>query len=162
MRKVALAATVALTLVLSACESGTNTEDESNWLTLSECESMKSPLILTTEFDEYPTSVEVIRTTIKNPTDKDIIFGEPFHLEKLIDEEWRIVPFIEDGGFFFSIANVASANSERNAGLDIHRHFKRLTEGTYRISYITYSQEEPFTGVEPILKFRSNEFIVTK
>jgi hypothetical protein len=129
--------------------------------TIAECDEILLPLILMTEFEKYPADVEFISAVLVNPADRNFVIGTPFFFEKLVDGEWRIVPFGEGGGRFFAIGCQIDADSEQKYGYDILTLFgQHLTSGTYRISHVTYVQNERFIGIEPIVHFRSDEFVI--
>jgi hypothetical protein len=123
--------------------------------TILEREDMKLPLIITTEFSEYPVGTELIHVTLQNPTDDVVPRGHHFFFENMVDGVWGIFPFSEDGAWRIGTFSVAEPNEEWTRDFDIVDLFdKPLPEGTYRISYVTYDV------AQPVLEFRSNEFTI--
>lgn len=68
-----------------------------------------------------------------NKTEKEVVFGEYFHLEKKIDEEWKELPTIIENYGFDDIAYPLNEKKSRELVIDWEWLYGTLNEGEYRI-----------------------------
>ncbi|WP_423243570.1 immunoglobulin-like domain-containing protein [Clostridium thermarum] len=54
---------------------------------------------MSTENEEYSTSVNEIKVTIRNQDSSNISFSGYYRIEKFQDDSWYVVPFIKDVAF---------------------------------------------------------------
>jgi hypothetical protein len=113
------------------------------------------PLMIITEYDEYPNTVVTINGAIRNPTEQEQFFGMHFVLERQSDNCWEIIPYKDNGGAFSFATREVQAESDIPWEYNIATNFDLpLIPGVYRISHGIF-EEQGF-----IQAFHSNEFIV--
>jgi|GEM_PF-1810096 len=87
---------------------------------------------MVTERDFYETDVSEIVVAWKNGTDRTLMFGESFHIEKKINGQWYVLSFGEV--WFTSIGFELPPNSQTSHTYNIHHFTDSLAIGKYRIA----------------------------
>lgn len=82
-----------------------------------------------TEKNEYPSDVREINVSWVNETDKYLLFGDIFCIQKLEGREWKS---LNDSNYNFSAFRVAPY-SEAKHSYDTRAYSDKLEKGTYRI-----------------------------
>jgi len=83
------------------------------------------------EKSQYPSNISEINVVWKNDTDKDLTFGNPFAIQKLVGNEWKAIG--NKGAVFTSIGYRVASHSEMKHSYDIRLYSEKLEKGTYRI-----------------------------
>ncbi|AFM41074.1 hypothetical protein Desaci_2104 [Desulfosporosinus acidiphilus SJ4] len=83
------------------------------------------------EKSQYPSNISKINVVWKNDTDKDLTFGNPFTIQKLVGNEWKALG--NKGAVFTSIGHRVAPHSEMKHSYDIRLYSEKLERGTYRI-----------------------------
>ncbi|WP_163193578.1 immunoglobulin-like domain-containing protein [Clostridium thermarum] len=87
---------------------------------------------MSTENEEYSTSVNEIKVTIVNQDSTGISFGSYYRVEKFQDDSWYVVPFTKDLGFTSEEIILKPAEAYEFTVLTILLDYD-LSKGKYRI-----------------------------
>jgi len=88
---------------------------------------------MTTEKSTYSKSVGTIEVMWNNGTDKELTFGESFHLEKNNDSKWEKV-HIDKELVFTAIGLPVSPRSSKSHTYNISAYYGEIESGQYRIA----------------------------
>ena len=84
-----------------------------------------------TEKAQYVSDANEINVVWKNDTDKDLTFGNPFTIQKLVGNEWKAIGNQE--AVFTSIGYRVASHSEMKHSYNVRLYSDKLEKGTYRI-----------------------------
>jgi|SRR5690625_26934 len=119
-------------LLFSSCSSHNN--DSTEKLKRSEYIAINNLDGVTMEVDEQTISPTSLTVIFNNGSDKECIYGDPFVLEKLVDDEWYEGSIIlEDGYGFNDIGYELPPNSTSEWAVDWEWLYGKLDVGDYRI-----------------------------
>ena len=83
------------------------------------------------EKNQYPSDVSKINVSWENETDKELIFGDMFYIQKLDGEEWKTIEVkVTD----LSIGYRVAPYSEVKHSYNMRVYSNKLEKGTYRIA----------------------------
>ena len=81
--------------------------------------------------DYYKTGMKF---AITNSNDTNITFGEDYKLQKLVNDSWESIPYINDTNWAFkAIAIMLSPNASSDKSINWEYMYGELPNGTYRI-----------------------------
>ncbi|TCT15607.1 hypothetical protein EDC18_103315 [Natranaerovirga pectinivora] len=88
-----------------------------------------------TEYEIYPTGTMSVKAKWFNTTDDEMMFGEPFTLEKKVNDDWeKVTKETVNMYFFHMIGYPLQSNQSRWHTYNLHFYTEGLTEGEYRIN----------------------------
>ena len=125
MRKRLIVALILSVIVLAVGTVGCNNKPSSN-----EGTSELLGVSMYVEKSHYPSNISEINVVWKNDTDKDLTFGNPFTIQKLVGKEWKT---IGNGANFTTIGYRVAPHSEMKHSYNIRLYSEMLEKGTYRI-----------------------------
>lgn len=89
-------------------------------------------IVFTTEYPVYSKDITRITCFLKNNTKNELIYGEEYVIEKLIDREWYKIPF-PDNAIWHSIAIILSPESTKTEYISLTFPDYTFTDGSYRV-----------------------------
>lgn len=119
-------------ILLAGCGSNNNSTKTTDWEPTT-YQSLNDLDGVTMDFKEKTISSSGGMVIFKNDTNKDYTYGEPFLLEKKIDEHWYQVPIIEENYGFTAIGYQLSASDFKEWKVKWEWLYGELENGEYRM-----------------------------
>lgn len=96
-------------------------------------------------------------------TDKNkepFTYGASFKLQKKVNNTWKEMQYLENGGSFVSIGYLTDENGVREIETDWTNHYGKLETGEYRIIKEVYDNSQEYENYEDGIRYFSAEFII--
>ncbi len=123
---------IVLTMIIAM--TGCNTRDCS--LTISDRKDsdfgQSEDIEFSTQHQVYGKDIERITCFLQNKTNKEIIYGEEYAIEKYQDGDWYQLQFPENTGWN-DIAYILAPNSSSTVNINLSFLDYKFTDGTYRV-----------------------------
>lgn len=97
---------------------------------------------------------------IKDKNEKPFTYGASFKLQRKVNNAWKEMQYLENGGSFVSIGYLTDENGVREIETDWTNHYGKLEPGEYKIIKEVYDNSQEYENYEDGIRYFSTEFVI--